>query len=126
MRQTDGVLPSPIADLAIYLAGALTLLVALAHGWLGATKIVGPAQAAPSAKRILHAIMFLSAVYWFAAGLLLLATPTQFAGHVRFWVVIGCVLMLGGGGIGNVWAMRGRHFGGYALLAISGLALFGI
>lgn len=126
MRQPGGVLPSPIADLALYLAGALTLLVSLAHGWLGATKIVGPAQAAPSAKRILHAIMFLSAVYWFAAGLLLLATPSQFTGDVRCWVVIGCVLMLGGGGIGNVWAMRGRHFGGYALLVICAVALLGL
>lgn len=115
-----------MADLALYIAGGLTLLVALVHGWLGAVKIVGPAQAAPSAKRILHAIMFLSAVYWFAAGLLLLAAPTYFAGEVRQWVVIGCVVMLGLGGLGNIWAMRGRHFGGYALLVICAVALFGI
>jgi hypothetical protein len=114
-----------MADLALYISGGLTLLVAIAQGWLGAVKSVEPVQAAPAAKRILHAIMFLSAVYWFVAGGLLLATPTLFAGGVRYWVVIGCALMLGSGGIGNIWAMRGRHFGGYALLVISALAVLG-
>lgn len=115
-----------MADVALYMSGGLTLFVAIAHGWLGAAKIVGPAQAAPAAKRILHAIMFLSAVYWFVAGGLLLATPIYFAGDTRYWVVIGCVAMLGSGGLGNIWAMRGRHFGGYALLLICALALFGL
>lgn len=115
-----------MADLALYMSGGLTLLVAITHGWLGAVKVVEPVKAAPAPKRILHALMFLSAVYWFAAGLLLLATPRYFTGDVRTWVVIGCVVMLGSGGIGNIWAMRGRHFGGYALLVISALALVGV
>lgn len=114
-----------MADFALYVAGGLTLLVAIAHGWLGVMKVVGSIQAKPAPTRILQALMFLSAVYWFAAGLLLLVTPRYFTGEVRQWVVIGCVLMLGSGGIGNVWAMRGRHFGGYALLLISVLVLLG-
>lgn len=115
-----------MADFALYVSGGLTLLVAIAHGWLGVVKVVGSIQAKPPQKRILQALMFLSAVYWFAAGLLLLATPSYFTGEVRQWVVIGCVAMLGSGGLGNIWAMRGRHFGGYALLIISALALFGL
>lgn len=113
-------------DILLYLAGGLTIMIAIIHGYLGATKVVGPSTAPnPAAKRILHAIMFLSAVYWFAGGVLLIAAPTLFEGEVRKWVVYGVAAMLTTGALGNMWSTRAKHFGGYFLLLVSGLAMFG-
>jgi len=70
-----------MADLLLYIAGGLTVMISIAHGYLGATQVVGPSTApSDSAKRILHAIMFLSAVYWFIGGVTLIAVPHLFEG----------------------------------------------
>ncbi|MEM6555506.1 MAG: hypothetical protein AAF642_06515 [Pseudomonadota bacterium] len=115
-----------MADISLYLAGSLTVAIAFVHGYLGATKVVGPSTApSASAKRILHAIMFLSAVYWFVGGVLLIAAPALFEGEIRKWVVYGIAAMLVSGALGNMWGTRGKHFGGYFLLLVGGLAVFG-
>jgi len=115
-----------MANLFLYIAGALTLAIAIIHGYLGATKVVGPSTAPnPSTKRILHAIMFLSAVYWFFGGLVLLATPVLFEGVGRQGATYVVTAMLISGALGNMWATRGKHFGGYFLLVVSGLAIAG-
>lgn len=115
-----------MADLLLYVAGGLTVLIAVAHGYLGATAVVGPSRAPnAAAKRILHAIMFLSAVYWLVGGLVLIAAPGLFDGETRKWVVYVVAAMLLSGAFGNLWGMRGKHFGGYALLAVSAIALAG-
>lgn len=115
-----------MANIFLYIAGPLTIVIAVVHGYLGATKIVGP-SAAPNkeAKRILHAIMFLSAVYWFVGGAVLIAAPFLFEGETRKWVVYVIAAMLVSGAIGNMWSTRAKHFGGYVLLIVSGLALVG-
>ena len=115
-----------MADIFLYISGGLAMCVAIIHGWLGAVKVVGPATTPrPSSKRILHAIMFLSAVYWFVAGAIILAAPHFMSGEVRRWVVYGCAAMLLSGAFGNLWGMRGKHFGGYALLIIAALGFAG-
>ena len=115
-----------MADILLYLAGGLTVLIAVAHGYLGATAVVGPSTA-PSvqAKRILHAIMFLSAVYWLIGGLTLIAAPHLFEGETRKWVVWTVAAMLLTGALGNMWGTRARHFGGFFLLLVTGLAVAG-
>ena len=115
-----------MADMLLYVAGGLTVLIAIAHGYLGATAVVGPSQAPnAAAKRILHAIMFLSAVYWLVGGLVLIAAPVLFDGETRKWVVYVIAAMLLSGALGNLWGMRARHFGGYFLLIVSALAAAG-
>lgn len=115
-----------MANLLLYVAGALTIAIAIAHGYLGAAKVVGPSKAPnASAKRILHAIMFLSAVYWAVGGAVLLVTPALFEGETRKWVVYVVTAMLLSGALGNLWGMRARHFGGYFLLVVSALAAAG-
>ena len=113
-------------DIFLYIAGALTVLISIVHGYLGATAVVGPSTApSADAKRILHAIMFLSAVYWFIGGLILIAAPNLFDGEVRRWIVYTIVAMLLSGAFGNMWGTRGKHFGGYFLLGVSALAFAG-
>jgi hypothetical protein len=115
-----------MADILLYTAGGLTLLIAVAHGYIGATRVVAPSKApTPEAKRILHAIMFLSAVYWFIGGAVLIAAPHLFEGDVRKWVVYVVAAMLLSGALGNMWGTKGRHFGGYFLLLVTGMAVAG-
>ena len=105
-----------MTDIFLYLAGGLTVFIAIIHGYLGTTQVVGPSTAPTvAAKRILHAIMFLSAVYWFIGGLILIAAPHVFEGEVRRWVVYTIVAMLLSGAFGNMRSTRGKHFGGYFL-----------
>lgn len=115
-----------MADILLYVAGGLTLAISVVHGYLGAAKVVGPSQAPNAeAKRILHAIMFLSAVYWFIGGAVLIAAPFLFEGETRRWVVYAVAAMLTSGALGNMWGTRARHFGGYFLLVVTGLAIAG-
>ena len=115
-----------MTNIFLYLAGGLTVFIAIVHGYLGATQVVGPSTApTPEAKRILHAIMFLSAVYCFVGGALLLATPFLFEGGLRQGVVYTVAAMLLTGAMGNMWSTRAKHFGGYFLLVVSGLAIAG-
>ncbi|MEM7284064.1 MAG: hypothetical protein AAF438_20860 [Pseudomonadota bacterium] len=116
-----------MTDTLLYASGALGVLISLVHGYLGETKVVVPSEAPnPSAKRVLHAIMVLSAVYWFAAAVLLLVTPEFVSVSARPYVVYGVAAVFLSGSVGNLWATRGRH-PGWALLAIAaGLAVAGV
>ncbi len=113
-------------DILLYIAGGFTIMISLAHGYIGAVKVVEPSKTpTEDAKRILHAIMFLSAVYWFIGGAALIAAPHLFDGEVRRWVVYMVAAMLLTGALGNMWGTRARHFGGYFLLIVTGLAIAG-
>lgn len=107
------------------MAGGGAMAVAIVHVMIG-QKIITPLDVPrESSKRILHALMFLSGVYWFVAGGVLALTPTFLSGEVRQWTVYACAAMLLSGALGNMWGTRGKHFGGYLLLVISGFALAG-
>lgn len=115
-----------MSDIFLYVAGGLAMLSAIGHNYLGATKVVGPSTAPfPAAKRLMQAIWFLSGLYWFAAGMMLVLTPHLFSGDARKWVVMACAGVLGIAGLLNLIVMRGRHFGGYLLAGVVALALIG-
>lgn len=115
-----------MSNILLYTAGTLTILISIIHGYLGGAKVVQPSTApTPEAKRILHAIMFLSAVYWFVGGVVLIAAPHLFEGDVRRWTVYAIAAMLASGAIGNIWSTRAKHFGGYFLLVVTGLTIAG-
>jgi hypothetical protein len=104
-------------------AGGLGMLIAVAHGYLGETKVVRPIKDAPaSSKRVLQAIMFLSAVYWFVAGAALAASPLLTIGERRLAIIVAGTIYLTAAAA-NLWATRGRHFG-WMLLSIAGVLAF--
>ena len=110
----------------IVIAGCLGMLVAVVHGYLGATKVVALVNDIPAnAKRVLHAIMFLSALYWFVGGMLLAAGPLYLttAEHRIAALIVGALYL--SGAVGNFWAMRGRHFGWMLLMCSVALAWSG-
>ncbi|MEM6627687.1 MAG: hypothetical protein AAF719_13390 [Pseudomonadota bacterium] len=113
-------------DAYLYAAGTLGIVISIVHGFLGETKIVAPSQApASQAKRVMRAIMFISAVYWFAGGLVLLLTPAVLTEAQRPLAVYGAAFLFLTGSLGNFWATKGRHFGWMLLAVAGGLAVAG-
>ena len=99
-------------DISIIAGGCLGMLVAVVHGYLGATKIIHPIKGIhPSAKRILHGIFFLSAVYWFIGGAVLVSAPFYLESDARYFAVLLVGLLYFSGAVVNFWGTRGRHFG---------------
>ena len=113
-------------DLFLYAAGTLGAVVSIIHGYLGECRVIQPIQApSATAKRVLSVIMFLSAVYWAVASLLLLSVPTQIPDSARVVVVVGVAAIYASGSLGNHWATRGKHFGWVLLAVAAALALAG-
>jgi len=111
-------------DIFLTVAGALGMLIAVIHGYLGEIKVVAPITGSPtSAKRIMQAIMFLSAIYWFVGGAILMATPYLFEGTARTFAIAFIGFLYLSGAIGNFWATRGRHIG-WVLLSLTTLLIW--
>ena len=113
-------------NVPIILAGCLGMSIAVTHGWLGETMVVRPVQnVSASQKRVLQAVMFLSAVYWFVGGAALAASPIYLTadGQRLTALVVGAMYLTGA--IGNGWATRGRHFGWMLLTLAAAFAWSG-
>jgi len=106
-------------DTSIVIAGVMGMIIAIVHGYLGATTIIGPIENIhPAAKRILHGVFFLSAVYWFVGGAILAAAPFYLSVEARLICALVVAAMFLSGAIINFWATQGTHFG-WALLTIA-------
>ncbi|MEM8755479.1 MAG: hypothetical protein AAGF90_21135 [Pseudomonadota bacterium] len=106
-------------------AGALGMAIAVVHGYLGDTLVVRQAASGPeTAFRVMRAIMFLSAVYWFVAGAALMAASLLAPPQIASWMAWGGGALFLSGAVGNLWATRGGHFG-WALLAVATLLAWG-
>lgn len=103
----------------IVAGGCLGMLIAVIHGYLGATKVIHPiTNIHPSAKRILHGVFLLSALYWFIGGAMLVAAPFYLSSNARYSAVLIVGLLYLSGAVVNFWATKGRHFG-WVLLSIA-------
>ena len=113
-------------DILLATSGILAMIISVVHGYLGETKVVQPVTGLPaSAKRILQAIMFLSALYWFIGGALLAVAPFTFSADGRLIAGWGVGAVFASGVIANFWATRGRHFGWMLLAVATALAWAG-
>lgn len=115
-----------MSGIILVIAGCLGMAVAVVHGYLGETRVVRPARhASGGAKRVMQAVMFLSALYWFAGGAALAAAPFVMEADARRWAVAIVVAAYLTGAAGNFWATRGRHFGWGALSVTAAIACLG-
>src|ERR1700719_3044706 len=97
----------PMRDLALQLSGVLAILVAVAHGILGETRVFARAHIEPpSAKRPIRAVWQCSAVAWLAGGILILAAPLMSSDVARRWIIFALVPVYGVAALGNAWATR--------------------
>lgn len=110
------------------LAGVLGVLVALAHGYLGETRIIAAASfPSRQAKALVRAIWQLSTVTWALGSLAIAAAPSLIAESATRQVVVAvAILPMLWGIIANAWITKGRHFGWMALAVVVGLAVTGV
>ena len=113
-------------DFLIYAAGGLGMIIAVVHGYIGEVKVVAPVTGINrSAKRVLSAVMFLSAIYWFAAGALLVVAPLILESDAKRLAAFFVGTIYLSGALANFWATRGRHFGWMLLAIATALAWLG-
>lgn len=113
-------------DVFLIIAGISGMLIALAHGYIGETKILRPAAHIPPIhRRVLRAVFQLSTLYWFVGGAVLVMLPFH-ADPISRTLAVGVVgFLYATGAAANFWATRGRHFGWPLLAATTVLAILG-
>jgi uncharacterized membrane protein len=113
-------------DIFLYLSGGLALCVTIAHAVLGETKVFANAKIEPVQVRALfRAVWHSGAIAWATTAGLLLLAPSLSSQAARSAIIVTAVVVYLSGAVGNSWALRGRHPGWLALLAVSVLALAG-
>jgi hypothetical protein len=114
-------------DLALQAAGALAILVALAHGAIAELSVFPRARVEPKwARRLLRMVWQASTVDWIAVGVLLIAAPALASQQARHWIIAVAVVVYGYAAVGNAVATRGRHFGWVLMGGVVALALAGL
>lgn len=114
-------------DLALQAAGALAILVAIAHGTLAELRVFARAHIEPPRTRqLLHLIFQASTVDWIGIGLLLIVAPSFGSQVARQWVIAVAVVVYGYAAVGNAVATRGRHVGWLLMSCVVALALTGL
>lgn len=113
-------------DLMLQAAGVLAIVVACVHGYLGQARVIGPAGITrPMIRQLLQAVWQAGALHWAFGGAIFIAAPHVMGAEARFWVVV----VMGAGyllpALGNLWAMRARHPGGWLLCLVVALAAAG-
>ena len=110
----------------LMIAGAAGLMISLVHGRLGQRMILNRITGlSDGARRVNQAVFQLSTLYWLLGGILLMLAPFVFEPVVRTAVAMLVAGVYLAGGLGNIWAMRGRHFGGPLLIATGVIAIIG-
>ena len=114
-------------DLALQAAGALAILVAIAHGAIAELRVFAKAHIEPQGTRnLLRGVWQASTVDWVAIGLLLIAAPSFGSQTARQWIIAVAVVVYGYAAIGNAVFTRGRHFGWCLMSGVIALALMGL
>jgi hypothetical protein len=112
-------------DLALRAAGALGILVAVAHGIIAELRVFPNAHIDPKrTKDLLREVWQASTVDWIAIGALLIVAPALDQAP-RLSIIAVAVVMYGYAAIGNAVATRGRHVGWCLMAAAVALALLG-
>jgi len=114
-------------DLALQASGLLVILLALVHGYLGQARVIGPSGIGrPAIRRLMQAVWQAGAAHWALGGVAFIAAPHVMGAEARLWLigVMGAGYALAA--LGNLWAMRGRHPGGWLLGLAVALAVAGV
>ncbi len=113
-------------DMFLITAGLLSIMVSIIHGFLGETKVIKPIEGLETGSlRIIRAVWFLSAVYWFVGGVFLVLAPYYFEPSQKMIIVGITITMYLSGALANFWANHGRDMGWVFLIVIVALIYFG-
>jgi len=113
-------------DLLLHAAGAIAILVSIAHSVLGETKVFARATIEPPRLRtLIHLVWHAGTVAWIASGVLLFAAPWMGSDAARHWIIATSAVVFGFAAIGNALATRTVHPGWIGMSAAVALAFAG-
>ena len=113
-------------DLLLQGAGLLAIIISLAHGIIGETKVFARGTIEPPRLRLLLRLVWQAGtVAWIGGGVLLVAAPAMASDAARHWLIATFAIVFGSAALANAVATRGRHFGWIGMSAVVALALVG-
>jgi len=113
-------------DMLLVGAGVIAILVSIAHGVLGETKVFARATVEPPRLRtLLRLVWQTGTVAWIAGGVLLIAAPSMGSETARHWIIATSAVVFGVAAIGNALATRTVHPGWLGMSAAVVLAVAG-
>ena len=113
-------------DLLLQGAGTIAIIISLAHGVLGETKVFARATVEPPRLRLLLRLVWQAGtIAWIAGGLLLIAAPWMDSVAARHWIIATFAVVFGFAALANALATRGPHLGWIGMSAVVALAIAG-
>jgi len=123
-----------LPDIALIAAGVIGGVVAVIHGVLTQRFMVKPVdrllladkRTSAPIRRLVAALLQFSTFNWFLSGLALIAAAFWLEPQARLavGVLVGSSYLYGG--LGNLWATRARHPGGWLYVAAVVLIVVGL
>jgi hypothetical protein len=113
-------------DLLLMAAGIIAILVSIAHGVLGETRVFARATIQPPRLRtLLRLVWQAGTLAWIAGGVLLMAAPWMDSDAARHWIIATLSVVFGFAAIANAIAARTVHVGWIGMSAVVALAVAG-
>src|SRR5262249_7867127 len=114
-------------DLALQAAGALAIVVAIAHGAIAELRVFPNARIEPQRTRnLLRGVWQASTVDWIGIGVLLIAVPWLGSQGARQWIIAVAVVVYGYAAVGNALVTRRPRPGWIGMSCAIALALAGL
>ena len=113
-------------DLLLQGAGVIAILVSIAHGVLGETKVFARTTIQPPRMRLLLRLVWQAGTLaWIAGGVLLIAAPSMGSDTARHWIIATLAVVFGFAAIANALATRTVHLGWIGMSAVVAMAVAG-
>jgi hypothetical protein len=107
-------------------AGAIAILVSIAHGVLGETHVFARATIEPPRLRMLLRLVWQAGTLaWIAGGVLLVAAPWMGSDAARHWIVGTFAVVFGFAAFANALATRAVHPGWIGMSVAVALSVAG-
>jgi hypothetical protein len=115
-----------MSDLLLQGAGVVAILISIAHGVIGETKVFARGAIEPPRLRtLLRLVWQAGTVAWIAGGVLLFAAPWMGSDAARHWIIATFAVVFGFAAVANAMATRAVHLGWIGMSTAVVLAVAG-
>jgi hypothetical protein len=113
-------------DLLLQAAGVVAVLISIAHGVIGETRVFARGTVEPPRLRtLLRLVWQAGTLAWIAGGVLLFAAPWMGSDAARHWIIATFAVVFGFAAVGNAMATRAVHIGWIGMSTAVVLAVAG-